>query len=156
MELNLNDNSNKEIKVAQKRLDHTLIPLGCLAVTLISMFNYLKNPIEDSSVSMLTLELTTYGICVLAVVLVINLVNKLFYPSKLRIKPDGVVLLMWFISIHINNCTVMIEDNIPDRLVDSFKNQFRTKNPKVFTIKNESKSLSVIVDEKDLQDINKS
>lgn len=155
MNLSLDANNNKEIKVARKRANHTIIALGCLIITIINMYSYIEKPVGGPDISMAALSITTYFLSAFAVILFIKALNRLFYPSKIKITSNGVELLVGFVTMKINNCTISIEENTPDAMIESFKNYFNTENPKVFTVKNADKTLSFVIDEKDLEGINK-
>lgn len=155
LSINLDNNIDKEIKVAKRRKNHTIIALGCLAVTLLDMFKYCQNPVGGKDISILLLSILSYTIYVSICLLVGTIVNKVTYPDKIKITSNSVLLFVGFITLKIEECTISIEQDISTMHTEALKNHFIIDTPNIFIVKNNSKSMSFVVDSSEVAKINK-
>ncbi len=150
--ININDNNNKEIVFAKRKINHTLIVYLSVFGAILGCMDYIDNPYN---INLFLLLATTYVLNVIILVVLMKLLINAFYPRSLKIEDGKIVLFIGLLKITIMGCSLSMDNNLVDGLKEKLISQFKTNDPSIFMIKVKDKAISFIVDKGELDKISK-
>lgn len=150
-ELNLHG-KNEQISLAKRRLNHKVISIIALILTVIGVYNYALNTTYMTTGLMISLLETSYLVFVAIIVCINTFINSIVYPTSLRVENDDIIIRILILEFRFFNHSLMV-DKSTGILKKELVEKFNTSNPVILLLKSNQtgRLISLVVDEEKIK-----